>query len=460
MKPERLFHNLPRLKRVDDERGFREVVDLNEPEGPLPRFVRSSVGGPSVGQTPTPPVVTSVWSASDAAANGMTLSNGGLTATTVNGSVWQSIRGSISKTAGKLYVEFLCNSLGTGSDPAYKVHGFASSSFVPTSYLGSTNYSAGIWSATLPLSSGFTGNYVSTLPATPSVNDVWALAIDFTAGSIWFGRNNVWSDGSNPATASLPIVSFTPATVGALFPAMSLYDTGGSWTLQPTAASQKYLPPPGFQAWDGGPVTPPASSVWSAADATTTGMTISNGGLTLTSYPIGGGWGTVRTTTSKATGKWYIEFLCVSPPSDNRIVIGLASVGFIVIGGYIGGGPYSGGTYPGVNFVSAGFTSNYVALNLPPNMNDVMSLAIDFDAGSMWFARNNIWVAPGNPATGVSPAISFVPATVGELFFGLSFYAADNIATLQPTTASQTYAPPAGFSAWDPVSAELLPVTR
>ena len=33
---------------------------------------------------------------------------------------------------------------------------------------------------------------------------------------------------------------------------MSLYaQTGGTWTLQPTAASQKYAPPAGFSAWDG-----------------------------------------------------------------------------------------------------------------------------------------------------------------------------------------------------------------
>ena len=49
----------------------------------------------------------------------------------------------------------------------------------------------------------------------------------------------------------------------------------------PTAASQKYLPPPGFQAWDGGPVTPRAS-VWSASDAAANAMTLSNGGLTVT----------------------------------------------------------------------------------------------------------------------------------------------------------------------------------
>ena len=52
------------------------------------------VGGGSGTVTPT-----SVWSASDAAANGMTLSNGGLTVTTTSAS-WGSIRGTISQDIG------------------------------------------------------------------------------------------------------------------------------------------------------------------------------------------------------------------------------------------------------------------------------------------------------------------------------------------------------------------------
>ena len=71
------------------------------------------------------------------------------------------------------------------------------------------------------------------------------------------------------------------ATVGALFLALTAGGANpGVRTLQPTAASQKYLPPPGFQAWDGGPVTP-VTSVWSAPDAAASGATLSNGGLTV-----------------------------------------------------------------------------------------------------------------------------------------------------------------------------------
>ena len=214
--------------------------------------VTCSAGGGSA-------VVSSVWSAADAAANGMTLSNGGLTVTPSGVASWKSVRSSpTSKTSGKLYIEFL------GSAPISndnQVFGLASSSFVPTSYLGSSNYSVGMFmnSAGTFVSAGFTSNGSPTAsPITPVSGDVFGIAVDFTAGSVWLSRNNVWlgSGSPNPATGTSPLVSFVPVTVGALFAGMSFNDTGnGVWTLQPTAASQKYTPPSGFTAWDSGGAT-------------------------------------------------------------------------------------------------------------------------------------------------------------------------------------------------------------
>jgi hypothetical protein len=213
------------------------------------------------------------------------------------------------------------------------------------------------------------------------------------------------------------------------------------------------LPPRPHQSGKGGPSIVPkkaggATSVWSASDAAANGMTLSNGGLTVTSNPVGGGWGTVRNTINKTSGKWYVEFLTVSPASDSRIVIGVASSGFNPVG-YIGNSNYSGGVYPGSNFVSTGFTSHYAVFPITPAAGSVSSIAIDFDAGNIWFGYNNGWGNQGgDPATGAAPVMSFVLATVGALFFGLSFYAADNVVTIQSTEPSQKYAPPSGFSPW------------
>ena len=195
-------------------------------------------------------MAASVWSASDAAINAMTLSNGGLTVTP-SGSAWQSIRISSSKTSGKFYIEFANSAASSTADIQF---GLASSGFDPSSYLGSSVYSGGsvINSGGNVVSAGFTGNYnPAPSPIEPVPNDVFSLAVDFTTGSMWLGHNNVWLGGSNPSTGSLPVISFVPATVGALFAGIAIYGANhGVWTLQPTAASQTYAPPAGFSAWD------------------------------------------------------------------------------------------------------------------------------------------------------------------------------------------------------------------
>ena len=441
----------PRL--FDEDRSgfaFREVFTplregpLPPRPGPRPPGKGGSLYDLAMGGGKPPGGAKSVWSAADAAANAMTLSNGGLTVTPSATGSWQSIRSSISKTSGKLYIEFSTSS-AANNDVAF---GFADSSFVTTAELGSSGVSFGLQSyGGMTATTGFNDNY--GLGITPAANDVWAMAVDFAAGSVWVAQNNVWFAPGNPATGANPMVSIVPPATGhALFPGMSFQNAShGVWTIQATAASQKYLPPPGFQAWDGGPVTPPPSNVWSAADAAANGMTLSNGGLTVTGS--GGSWVSSRTTTSKTSGKLYVEFLSVNFPG-NWSFWGLASSGFNAAS-YLSTSNYSGGIYMGNSvLVSTGFTSNSpnVAPPFPPAVGDVWALAVDFAAGNVWLAQNNTWIS-GNPATGAGPAMSFVPATVGALFPAISIENAPApIWTLQATAASQKYAPPAGFSAW------------
>ena len=202
--------------------------------------------GPSVTTQMVAPA--SVWSAADAAANGMTLSNGGLTVTaspSLAKALNTSIRGTISKTSGKLYVEFLYIQAGAGND----LVGLADAGFSSSGALGSSIYSEGTGYLTTAVSSGFTTNYSTALY--PANTDVFAVAVDFATGKIWLAKNNVWLNSSDPAAGSLPIVSFVPATVGALFPAWTGKSASNAVTLQSTAASQKYAPPAGFTAWDG-----------------------------------------------------------------------------------------------------------------------------------------------------------------------------------------------------------------
>ena len=375
----------------------------------------------------------SVWSAADAAAGGMTLTNGGLTVTGQPTAAWAFVRNTISRTSGKYYVEFLCTA--TAENIGF---GVASSGSLSNTQLGTSNYSAGAYPgyALNVVTAGFTSNYSSSTD--PAIGDVYALAVDF-AGSVWLAKNNVWINSSNPATGSSPVFSFVPATVGALFAALSTYP-GETWTLRSQPAQQKYLPPPGFQAWDGGPVTP-STSVWSAADAAAGSMTLTNGGLTVTN---GSTYETIRSSVGQTSGKIYVEFLAVATSGNDTF--GLASAGFTSTS-QLGTSAYSGGVAFNNNLVSAGFSSHYTTTKFPA-AGDVWAIAVDFTAGSMWLAQNNVWLNSSNPATGSLPILSFTPATVGALFPGLTQQNSSEVWTLQPTAASQKYAPPSGFTPW------------
>ena len=208
----------------------------------------------------------SVWSAADAAANGMTLSNGGLTATVPAGSVgWHILRSSLSKTSGKLYLE-VTTSTGT-VDTAHS--GLASSGVNIGSYLGDSNYSFGssILYGDLFVSTGFVTGVNSQAFKNPITStDVLGIAVDFTTNKVWVSINNIWNGIANPSTGNSPAASFTPATVGPLFFAMSFNtatmgarDAPTTWTLQPTAASQRYAAPSGFSAWDASAVVAPTA---------------------------------------------------------------------------------------------------------------------------------------------------------------------------------------------------------
>ena len=253
-----LFTNLPRRRLAGDERGadafnrgFREVRGMYQPEGPLPLRPRpSGKGGPSINQG-TKPVTHSVWSASDAAANSMTLTNGGLTVD-LNSlpSTWKSIRGSISHTTGKYYVEFLNWPTNAASEIGF---GFADAGFVAGSFLGSTPYSFGSFNFSDNDIGNPTANYTMHYFVTgikAGANDVWALAVDFNTGNVWVAQNNVWFNSSNPGTGTAPLATFVAPSLGqAFFPALSGFQFSGVWTLQATPASQKYAPPAGFTPW-------------------------------------------------------------------------------------------------------------------------------------------------------------------------------------------------------------------
>lgn len=240
-----------------------------------------------------------------------------------------------------------------------------------------------------------------------------------------------------------------PANEGGLIPSddsIALNTNSHVWAMpkNATIGASVFTAPAVF----GGGSAPVVSSVWSASDAAANGMTLSNGGLTV-DPAVQPAARTIRNTTSKSSGKLYAEFAVTGMPGSGSFIAGTGSAS-MNIGSYLGNSSYSAGAQYGIaNYTSAGFTDHF-GYGIGAASGDVLGIAVDFGTGSIWFSLNNAWYGSANPATGASPNITFVPATVGPLFLGLSFNASGNgLWTLQPTAASQKYAAPSGFTAWD-----------
>jgi hypothetical protein len=386
-------------------------------------------------------IVASKWSADDAAITGATISNGGLTVAGWPG-IWMTTRITNSKTSGKLYIEFLINSYN-----GYDYFGLAAGSGINLGTpLGNSGVSVGMGPD--PYASyggaGFIGYY--NIPDAAATGDVWALAVDFSTSKMWIAKNNVWVNGSDPVAETLPIVSFVGVSEP-LFAAIA-EGNGSVMTLQSTAASQKYLPPFGFKAWDGGPVT--TTSVWSAADAAANSMTLSNGELTVTST-VNGSYLSIRGTTGHSSGKYYVEFFANHVVGGGYDIEGMANSTFNITT-HLGssGSDDSFGVQPTVTWASF-YCHPMYNVSQTQATNDVWALAVDFDTGNAWIAQNNVWLGGSNPATGALPIVTWTPANItgGPFCPALTFYQTGESWTLQPTIASQKYAPPAGFKAWD-----------
>lgn len=185
--------------------------------------------------------------------NGVTLSNGNLTATGSDPTLQHGgcARGTRAQSSGKYYFEVrFDNQLSIGGGLA-TMAGLANSSF---SYgdMVSPGFDANSWgvgSITASNQEEFNQQIKGNLGSTPSEGDTAMVAVDFTNGRIWFGVNNAWCNGSGPSgTADY---TFTPGTT--LRPVVFVYKIQSTYflvaTFNPGSSAFKYTVPSGFVAW-------------------------------------------------------------------------------------------------------------------------------------------------------------------------------------------------------------------
>lgn len=187
-------------------------------------------------------------------------------------------------------------------------------------------------------------------------------------------------------------------------------------------------------------------ATWNPADKTAA-LVLSNGNLTAAHTASGEDTQGVRGTLAHDAGKRYFEVVVDA--------LSGASVWFIAGVNNAGADISFFGTLDSWLYVSDGSTygdgasgSTFATFAAA----DVVCVAVDLDAGKVWFGKNGSWLGSGDPATGANPAFTFS----GETLFPYVQFASESTGSFQGTgafaLADMAYPPPDGFLAWDEVA--------
>lgn len=184
-----------------------------------------------------------------------------------------------------------------------------------------------------------------------------------------------------------------------------------------------------------GVATPGIAATFAPA-VKSTGAILSNSNLTLTGSTVG--YDTASTTVPKSTGKWYFEFLVGAPFLSLGITTSVDRLPTLV-----GDSSTNGWGYFTTGAYYHGSTSGS-----PPSLaaSDVCMIAVDIDAGKLWFGKNGTWNS-GDPAAGTSPVFSGVTGTLYPAATATT-NGGTSSCTFQSLLADLAHTPPSGFTAW------------
>jgi uncharacterized phage protein (TIGR02218 family) len=163
-------------------------------------------------------------------------------------------------------------------------------------------------------------------------------------------------------------------------------------------------------------------------------------------------WRTVRVTNSRNAGKYYFEFdNTTNGATAGSMIAGLCkstqSLTTYIGATTDGWGLQANNTAGAKSYFNAANTSPFGASFLSAGQN--MMVAVDFDAGKIWWGLNGTWV--GDPAAGTGNTFSFTPNTA--LFVGASLFSSAQAVTGCFKTPSFAHSGPSGFAAWGPYGA-------
>ena len=156
-------------------------------------------------------------------------------------------------------------------------------------------------------------------------------------------------------------------------------------------------------------------------------------------------WKSRWSTMAPPSGKWYAEITCTytgtTALGTNAVVglhDGLASTTFCGLSATSYG--YNSGGTKYNNNVSTSYGASWAN-------NDLLQIAYDADNKKLWFGKNGVWQASGDPAAGTNAAFTSVSA---NLFIGVSGFwtSPDGTLWLYSNFGQRplTYTPPSGFN--------------
>lgn len=168
-------------------------------------------------------------------------------------------------------------------------------------------------------------------------------------------------------------------------------------------------------------------------------VVLSNGDLTLRDNLHA--HDSARATESKSSGKWYWEVRSDVHYQGHRTGIGTSAAALTEEPGYDAYGyGYESNGYKYHSDSGEAYGDTYTA-------GDVISVALDLDNGKIWFAKNNVWQASGDPAAGTNEAFSGISGTFFPMHSPFSYTGATfDTATARFADGDVTYTPPSGFS--------------
>jgi hypothetical protein len=167
-------------------------------------------------------------------------------------------------------------------------------------------------------------------------------------------------------------------------------------------------------------------------------IVLSNGNFTATKA-VSNAWRSTRATDGRYTGKWYWEVTLGAQVNDNFMI----GIGHDVtpITTYVGDDT-TGYAYYALN----GKKYNSASADYGPSAttDDVIGVALDLDNHKIWWSKNGVWMASGDPANGVNQAYNI---STWYTYPMLGLWGIGDDCTYNFGATAFVYTPPTGFNA-------------